>query len=43
MAKDVEARYQSWQELIDDIRQQLEGREALDYEAQVRSRATRRR
>jgi serine/threonine-protein kinase len=43
MAKDLEARYQSWQELIDDIRAQIEGRESLDFEKQVRERATRRR
>jgi serine/threonine protein kinase len=42
MAKDVEARYQSWQELIDDVRQQIEGREALDFEKQIRSQAKRR-
>jgi serine/threonine-protein kinase len=38
MAKDVEARYQSWEELIEDIRGQIEGRESLDYEAEVRAR-----
>jgi len=38
MAKDVEARYQSWEELIEDIRAQVEGREALDFEAEVRAR-----
>jgi serine/threonine-protein kinase len=43
MAKDAGARYQSWQELIDDIRQQIEGRESLDFEAEIRNRATRRR
>jgi serine/threonine-protein kinase len=41
MAKDVEARYQSWPELIDDVRGQIEGRESLDFEAQVRARAQR--
>ncbi len=43
MAKDVEARYQSWEELTDDIRGQLEGRAALDYEAEVRARSGRAR
>jgi len=41
MAKDVEARYQSWEELIDDIRAQLEGHASLDYEAEVRARSGR--
>jgi serine/threonine-protein kinase len=39
MAKDVEARYQSWTELADDIRGQLEGHARLDYEAEVRARS----
>ncbi|MCC7012527.1 MAG: serine/threonine protein kinase [Planctomycetes bacterium] len=43
MAKDLEARYQSWQELIDDVRQQIEGRESLDFEKQIRERAAKRR
>lgn len=43
MAKDLEARYQSWQELIEDIRAQIQGQESLDYEKQIRDRATRRR
>jgi len=43
MAKDAEARYQSWQELIDDVRSQIEGREELDFESQIRARAQRRR
>ena len=41
MAKDVEARYQSWEELTDDIRGQIEGRAHLDYEAEVRARSGR--
>jgi serine/threonine-protein kinase len=32
MAKEAEVRYQSWSELIDDIRAQIEGRERLDFE-----------
>ncbi len=43
MAKDAAARYQSWQELIDDVRSQIEGREELDFESQIRARAQRRR
>jgi len=31
MAKDAEVRYQSWEELVGDIREQLIGRESLDY------------
>jgi hypothetical protein len=41
MAKDVEARYQSWSELEKDIRGQLEGHASLDYEAEVRARSGR--
>ena len=40
MAKDLEARYQSWDELIGDIQRQIEGRESLDFEKQVRQRAS---
>lgn len=40
MAKDLEARYQSWDELIGDIGRQIEGRESLDFEKQVRQRAS---
>jgi len=43
MAKDLEARYQSWPELIDDVRGQIEGRASLDYESEVRARSPRRR
>jgi len=32
MAKDAELRYQSWGELLGDIRAQIEGREKLDFE-----------
>lgn len=44
MAKEANLRYQSWEELIGDIREQLEGRESLDYQGAARSRSgTRRR
>ena len=33
MSKDAELRYQSWDELASDIREQVEGRESLDYQA----------
>jgi serine/threonine-protein kinase len=36
MAKDAEDRYQSWGELIADVREQLDGRLAMDFESQVR-------
>jgi serine/threonine-protein kinase len=32
MSKDADLRYQSWDELLSDIRAQLEGRERLDFE-----------
>jgi serine/threonine-protein kinase len=32
MAKEAEHRYQSWPELIDDIKGQIEGRENLDFQ-----------
>jgi len=38
VAKDVGARYQSWTELIDDIRAQLAGREDLDFERDLRQK-----
>jgi serine/threonine protein kinase len=41
MAKDLSARYQSWVELTEDVRGQIEGSERLDYESEVRSRAAR--
>jgi serine/threonine-protein kinase len=41
MAKDLEARYQSWAELIGDVRAQIEGRNSLDFEREARSRAQR--
>ena len=43
MAKDVEARYQSWEELIGDIQGQLKGKEDLDYHQRSSARHTRRR
>lgn len=43
MAKDAEARYQNWQELIGDVRSQIEGRDELDFESQIRAKAQRRR
>lgn len=43
MAKDAELRYQSWDELIEDIRGQLEGRESLDYARDARPRVARSR
>jgi serine/threonine-protein kinase len=39
MAKDATARYQSWGELIEDIRSQLVGREAMDFEKEARARS----
>jgi serine/threonine protein kinase len=41
MAKDLEARYQSWTELDQDVRAVIEGQQALDFEG--RARAERRR
>jgi eukaryotic-like serine/threonine-protein kinase len=38
VAKDARARYQSWGELIDDIRAQLAGRDDLDFERELRAR-----
>jgi serine/threonine-protein kinase len=38
VAKDLSARYQSWNELIDDIRAQLAGRADLDFERGSRPR-----
>jgi serine/threonine protein kinase len=43
MAKDADVRYQSWDELITDIREQLEGRESLDFTRDARTRPARRR
>ena len=37
MAKEAEDRYQSWSELIEDIRGQLKGRESLDFTKDIRS------
>ena len=39
MAKEADVRYQSWEELIDDIRAQLAGRESLDYSSGVRPKS----
>jgi serine/threonine-protein kinase len=42
MAKDADLRYQSWEELVRDIEEQLAGRESLDYGRESpRPRATR--
>ncbi|MBM3975437.1 MAG: serine/threonine protein kinase [Planctomycetes bacterium] len=38
MSKEAEHRYQSWNELIEDVRNQLEGRAALDFEKPGASR-----
>jgi serine/threonine-protein kinase len=38
VAKEAEARYQSWEELIEDVRGQLAGREDLDFERGARGR-----
>ncbi len=49
MAKEAEVRYQSWEELIQDVRSQVVGRETLDYmrdaktKGAARKRITRRR
>ena len=43
MAKDLALRYQSWAELTEDIRGQLEGRDSLDFESQARSGPRKRR
>ncbi len=49
MAKEAEVRYQSWEELIQDVRSQVVGRETLDYmrdakaKSAARKRITRRR
>ena len=49
MAKEADVRYQSWEELIQDVRSQVAGRETLDYmrdakaKSAARKRSTRRR
>jgi len=43
VAKDAAARYQSWAELIDDIRAQLAGRDDLDFERPARPKRGRQR
>lgn len=40
MAKEVDVRYQSWQELIDDVRRQTEGRDRLDFKKPAREART---
>jgi serine/threonine protein kinase len=42
MAKDADVRYQSWDEMIKDVGDQVAGRESLDYSRDVKSRARRR-
>jgi serine/threonine protein kinase len=42
MAKDLEARYQSWTELEQDVRAVSEGQKALDFERQARADQRRR-
>ena len=42
MAKDLEARYQSWIELDEDVRAVIEGQEALDFEGHARAAQRRR-
>ncbi len=37
MAKDADLRYQSWKELVDDIREQMQGRESLIYEKDAKT------
>ncbi len=37
MAKDAEARYQTWDELVEDIAGQLQGRDSLDFQRGIRS------
>ncbi len=41
MAKELEVRYQTWDDLINDIKEQLAGFESLDYERNARSRPSR--
>jgi serine/threonine protein kinase len=43
MAKEVDVRYQSWEELREDIQGQLKGREELDYSAGASVRGIKRR
>jgi len=42
MAKDADVRYQSWDELIQDVGGQVAGRESLDYSRDMKSRSRRR-
>ncbi|MFT5050807.1 MAG: serine/threonine protein kinase [Chlamydiales bacterium] len=41
MAKDVKLRYQSWDELTNNIREQLDGRDSLDYARTARQKVRR--
>ncbi|MFT7667340.1 MAG: serine/threonine protein kinase [Planctomycetota bacterium] len=43
MAKDKGVRYQSWEELVEDIQSQLKGRETLDYRQATTGRSSRRK
>jgi serine/threonine protein kinase len=43
MAKDLAVRYQSWDELMEDIQGQINGKESLDYRQATASRTTKRR
>lgn len=43
MAKEKDVRYQSWDELMEDIQSQLKGRETLDYRQPMGTRVRRRR
>ena len=39
VAKDADHRYQSWSELVEDVRAHLAGREDLNFEDQIRQEA----
>ena len=41
VAKDAGDRYQSWSELIDDVRSNVAGRDSLDFEKEARGRSSR--
>lgn len=43
MAKEADVRYQSWEELVQDMRSQLAGRESLDYSSGGKSSGVRAR
>lgn len=38
MSKNLEARYQSWEELMSDVRAQIQGRDSLDFDKDLRAR-----